>query len=152
MIKFTTNRFKPGKPYKGDYTVHAEDGTEANVADLIKGRPAIIDLWASWCKPCRIHSKELIPIYEKYSPLGLAYVAVARERGNTKAMKKAMEVDGYPWMSFVDLDDKDGVWKKNGCDNSGGRILLIDSEGKIVAINPSFETVEKYLQDAFRDE
>lgn len=148
-LKFVTRRFTPGRPYEANYVIHALDGQEVKMSELIEGRPAIIDLWASWCGPCRIKSKLLIPIYEKYSPKGLAFIAVAREMEQTESMTAAMAKDGYPWQSYVDLDDKDGVWMKNGCDNSGGRILLIAPDGKIVAVNPSASQVELYLKEFY---
>jgi len=150
-VMFTSRRLKPGKPYKGNYKIHALDGSQVTVSELIAERPAIIDLWASWCGPCRRHSKELIPIYERYAPKGLAFVAVAREMDNEKAMLAAIGRDGYPWQSYIDLDDADGIWALNGCPNAGGRIFLIDADGIIVAVNPAPEDIEKYLAKHFSE-
>lgn len=101
---------------------------------------------------CRVlvlwrNSKALIPVYQKYSPRGLAYVAVARETKDTRAMIAAVEKDGYPWQSYIDIDDADGVWDINGCSNAGGKIFLIGADGKIVYVNPTVENVEKYLEE-----
>ena len=30
------------------------DGTAAELRTLVQGRPAVINLWASWCAPCRV--------------------------------------------------------------------------------------------------
>ncbi|MDE6552328.1 MAG: redoxin domain-containing protein [Muribaculaceae bacterium] len=56
---------KAGNKYP-DYKVTREDGTTEQISSLIKDNVAVIDLWASWCGPCRRHSIELIPVYEKY--------------------------------------------------------------------------------------
>jgi len=45
-------------------------------------------------------------------PLGLSYVAVAREFGDKKFMLNAVEKNGYPWQSYVDIDDIDCIWAK----------------------------------------
>lgn len=148
-LRFATRLLRPGRKYDADYKIHAVDGSEATMSDLISGRPAIIDLWASWCGSCRRKSKALIPIYQKFAPFGLSYVAVAREFGDTKFMLNAIEKDGYPWQSYVDIDDIDGIWAKNGCPNSGGRIFLIASDGKIAAVDPEIEFIEHYLAKHF---
>lgn len=134
----------PGKPYP-DFTITGVDGSKATVGKLIEGRPAVIDLWASWCGPCRRHSKELVPVYEKYRDKGFVVVAVAREHGNTDAMLRAIEKDGYPWQSYVDLNDADGVWAINGASHAGGKVILVGPDGKIVAVMPEAEQVEEYL-------
>lgn len=133
---------KAGNKYP-DYKVTREDGSTEQISSLIKGNVAVVDLWASWCGPCRKHSKELIPLYEKYKDKGFKVVAIAREQADCKAMNEAMETDGYPWESFVDLNDQDKVWRINGAGNSGGKIILVDSNGMIVGTDlPNSEIME----------
>lgn len=121
-------------------------GNPTSISDVINGKIAVIDLWASWCGPCRIHSMDLIPIYEKYKDKGFEIIAIARESGNTEAMVKAIEKDGYPWLNLVDLNDNLGVWSKYRAGLSGGKIILVDENGIIVSIDPTAEEVETYLQ------
>lgn len=140
----------PGNLYP-DYTLTRPDGTTEQVASLIKGAPAVIDLWASWCGPCRRHSKELIPVYEKYAPFGFNVVAVAKEDADLSAMNEAIAKDGYPWESFVDIADRDKVWARNGCASAGGRIVLLDDQGRIVAVDPEIHAIAEYLKTFYAD-
>lgn len=135
---------KTGNKYP-DYKVTREDGSTEQISSLIKGNVAVIDLWASWCGPCRRHSIELIPMYEKYKDKGFKVVAIAREQADCKAMNEAMEKDGYPWESFVDLNDQDNVWRINGAGNGGGKIILVDSNGMIVGTDLPMEEIEEFL-------
>ena len=123
-----------------------EYGSTEKISSLIKDNVAVIDLWASWCGPCRKHSKELIPIYEKYKDKGFKLIAIAREKNDCKAMNRAMEKDGYPWESFVDLNDRDNVWKINRANNSGGKIILVGADGVIVGTDISAGEIEEYLE------
>ncbi len=132
-----------------DYKLTREDGSSERVLSLIEGNVAVIDLWASWCSPCRRHSVELIPLYEKYKDRGFKVVAVARERDDCRAMNEAMKNDGYPWESFVDLDDRDNVWRTNGADFAGGRIILVDADGVIVGVGLSSREIADYLAKAY---
>ena len=111
-----TYHLQPGKPYI-DYTVRNNDGQLVPISTLTKGKVTLIDLWASWCGPCRSHSIAMIPVYEKYKDKGFTVVAIARER-NRKAMENAVMKDGYPWQSLLELNDENQVWRKNGTGNA----------------------------------
>jgi thiol-disulfide isomerase/thioredoxin len=134
---------QPGKPYI-DYNVRNTDGQLVPISSLINGKVALIDLWASWCGPCRRHSIAMIPIYEKYKDLGFTVVAIAREDSREK-MDKAMKQDGYPWPSLLELKDENQVWRKNGADNSGGAMILVDRDGTILSTATDVKELEPLI-------
>ena len=129
-----------------DFKLPCLDGTEKTLSELVRGKVAVIDLWASWCGPCRRHSKALIPIYEEYKDKGFTVVGIAREWGNTRAMEAAVEKDGYPWVQLYELDDRQAVWERYGVPQSGGAIFLIDKKGNVVERDPSPESIRPYLE------
>lgn len=121
------------------------DGKQVSVNGLIKGKWALVDLWASWCGPCRQHSEEMIPVYRKYADKGFTVVGIAREQYVSDALE-AIRKDGYPWVQLIDLRDEFCIWLRHGIGNSGGCLFLVDPEGKIAAISPSAEEVEAILE------
>ena len=136
---------RPGGHYT-DFSAPDLSGKMHTLSDEISGKVAVIDLWASWCGPCRRHSMALIPIYEEYKDKGFTVVGVARENNNTDAMKAALEKDGYPWLNLVELNDAGRIWPKYGAGNGGGRIILVAADGTIVAVDPTDEEILSYLQ------
>ena len=92
----------PGGRYV-DFEVPDLGGSKVRLSDIIKGKIAVIDLWASWCMPCRAKAKMMIPIYEKYKDRGFEIVGVAREFKNTERMKQAINCRintlGCSWLS-----------------------------------------------------
>ncbi len=130
-----------------DFTAPDLAGNDHTLSKEIAGRVALIDLWGSWCGPCRRHSMALIPVYNKYKDRGFTVVGVAREFRDSHAMKKAIERDGYPWLNLLELDDRLGIWTKYGIGNAGGGRFLVDRDGKILAINPDAAQVEAILKD-----
>ena len=146
----TAYRLQPGKPYI-DYTVRNTDGQLVPISTLTKGKVALIDLWASWCGPCRRHSIAMIPVYEKYKDKGFTVVAIARER-NRQAMENAAKKDGYPWPSLLELNDENGVWRKNGAGNAGGAMYLIDRDGTILSTSTDAEELEPLIKAAIERE
>lgn len=121
------------------------DGKQVSVNGLIKGKWALVDLWASWCGPCRKNSKQMIPVYQKYADKGFTVVGIAREQNVSDALE-AIRKDGYPWMQLIDLRDEFCIWLRHGTENAGGSTFLVNPEGKIVAIHPSAEEVEAILE------
>lgn len=121
------------------------DGKQVSVNGLIKGKWALVDLWASWCGPCRKNSKQMIPVYQKYADKGFTVVGIAREQNVSDALE-AIRKDGYPWVQLIDLRDEFCIWLRHGTENAGGSTFLVNPEGKIVAIHPSAEEVEAILE------
>lgn len=117
-------------------------------SELMEGAElTLLDLWASWCGPCRRSSKALIPIYEAYKSNGFRVIAVARETEETRQLEHAIEQDGYPWLQLVELDDRTHLWSQYGSGNGPGRKILFDKEGFILAIDPSIEELEALLAE-----
>jgi len=100
----TGNSTKVGGRYI-DFSAPDAQGNEVKLSDKIGGHVALIDLWASWCGPCRRLSVSMIPVYEKYKDRGFTIVGVAREN-KLSDMVRAAEQDGYPWLTLVELEDK----------------------------------------------
>lgn len=121
------------------------NGKLVSVNGLIKGKWALVDLWASWCGPCRKNSKQMIPVYQKYAGNGFTVVGIAREQNVSDALE-AIRKDGYPWVQLIDLRDEFALWLRHGIGNAGGSTFLVNPEGKIAAIRPSAEEVEAILE------
>jgi len=137
---------KPGKPYI-DFEARTAEGEKVKVSSLYKGKVAIIDLWASWCGPCRQHSRDLIPLYEKYKDKGFTVVGIAREN-EVSRMTNAAKKDGYPWQNLVDLKDELNVWQKNGLSFAGGGMYLIDRDGTILSTSTEVDELEPLIRKA----
>ena len=123
-----------------DFKAPDLDGQIHKLSDMVKDAEVVLlDLWASWCGPCRKASIEMIPLYEQYKEKGFMVIGVARETENTQNMQDAIKKDGYKWPQLVELDDRANIWAKYGCNNAAGRRILLDAQGKIIAFDPTIE-------------
>ena len=133
-----------------DFEAPDLNGEMHRLSEMVVGaKLVLLDLWASWCAPCRRASMEMMPLYEQYRSRGFMVIGVARESESTEAMEAAIRKDGYTWPQLVELDDRANIWSQYGCVNAAGRRILFNDEGEILAFDPTIEQltaeVEKHL-------
>ena len=133
-----------------DFEAPDLNGEMHRLSEMVVGaKLVLLDLWASWCAPCRRASMEMMPLYEQYRSRGFMVIGVARESESTEAMEAAIRKDGYTWPQLVELDDRANIWSQYGCANAAGRRILFNDEGEILAFDPTIEEltaeVEKRL-------
>lgn len=129
-----------GAPYQ-DFTLPDTEGNRVSLSSLIDGKVALLDLWASWCGPCRSNSRLLVPVYEKYKDAGFTVVGAAREFKDSE-WRKALAQDAYPWTNLIALGEDHTVWTLYGVANAAGARYLIGPDGTILKIDPTPEEVE----------
>jgi thiol-disulfide isomerase/thioredoxin len=131
-----------------DVVTEDVDGKEVHLSELIKGKVALVHLWASWCGPCRQHGMEMIPVYEMYKEKGFTVVSIANER-KKESMIAAANMDKYPWANYLELNGKNGIWTTFGVGNGGGGEFLVDARGNFLAVNASAKEMVQILQGLF---
>jgi thiol-disulfide isomerase/thioredoxin len=75
----TTNGAAPPSPREGfsapDFTLELLGGGEVTLSDL-GGQVVMVNLWASWCPPCRKEMPDIEKVYQDFKDDGLVVLAV----------------------------------------------------------------------------
>ncbi len=119
-----------------DFEMNTPEGKAVKLSDFVgKHKVVLIDFWASWCGPCRRAMPELKNTYNEFKDKGLEIVGVSLDGGDNglESWKKAIKEDGLPWVHMSDIKG----WDCEGAALYGVRsipaLVLIDSEGTIIA-------------------
>jgi thiol-disulfide isomerase/thioredoxin len=67
-----------GKPAPLDLKVRDMNGAEVNLADF-KGRPMLINFWATWCPPCLDEIPHFIELVDEYKDEGLVVLGISTD-------------------------------------------------------------------------
>jgi len=129
-----------------DFSLPDLNGNIFQLSDEINGKIALIDLWATWCAPCILNSRAIIPIYEEFKSKGFTVVGVAGEFENTENLEKRLEIEKFPWINLVELDGANFIWEMYGIARSGGGMFLVDKDGIILAKEPTLNEVRDILE------
>jgi cytochrome c biogenesis protein CcmG, thiol:disulfide interchange protein DsbE len=58
-----------------DFTLETTDGEQITLSSL-RGRPVVLNFWASWCPPCKAEMPALQRVYQGYQDKGLVVLGV----------------------------------------------------------------------------
>ncbi len=67
-----------------------------------KGKIVLIDMWSSWCGPCRQQIPALKKIYKNYKNEGFEIIGISLDKDKT-AWLKAIEKDKQNWLQFCEF-------------------------------------------------
>jgi thiol-disulfide isomerase/thioredoxin len=117
-----------------DVTFTGKDGKEVSLSSY-RGKPLLIDFWATWCGPCRAALPGLKRIYSEVKDKGMEFVSFDQvgdpvdEDKDAAAATKYLAQHHYEWKNFHDADRK--VATALQCDGLP-LVVVIDAEGQIV--------------------
>ena len=111
------------------FTVRNLKGNRVQLADH-KGKVVILNLWATWCGPCRVEMPGLENLYRRYRSEGLEILAVSLDKGSSD--KVQIFADQYR-LSFPVLLDSDGQVESRYHTLTIPTTYVIDKKGMVVA-------------------
>ena len=102
--------------------------------DDLQGRYVYIDIWATWCEPCKAEIPFLKKLEDKYHKKKITFVSISidseKDHNVWKEMVAEKELSGIQLFSDKDWNSE---FIKNYLVNSIPRFILIDPEGKIIS-------------------
>lgn len=69
-----------------DTEMKAANGNPIKLSNY-SGKVLFVNLWATWCGPCRMETPELVRLHKEYQSRGVEFVGLTTEDPNTSAQK-----------------------------------------------------------------
>lgn len=103
----------------------------------LSGQYLFIDLWATWCMPCRsefLHHKELNKVLNQYKNLNSVYISIDDDKDDDKWRRdvEQLNLSGYNLRASAQLIDELKQAIYNGGDFSVPRYILLNPKGEII--------------------
>lgn len=132
-----------------DFTVNDPNGNPILLSGF-RGKITLVDFWASWCGPCRKENPNVVKLYQKYKGKGFEIFGVSLDEDHQK-WTAAIAADGLIWKHGSELRG----WNSSFCQLYNVQAIpytvLLDREGKIIAINLRGEMLAQQLEKLFEN-
>ncbi|GBD37949.1 Thiol-disulfide oxidoreductase ResA [bacterium HR37] len=136
LVLFTLISCKGGE--RSADTIYSKDFSLLSLSDnkkvslnTFKGKPLVINFWASWCSPCR----EEMPVFEKvwrqYRAKGVLFIGinVLDDKKDAKEFLETLNI------SYPNLQDPSGEMLNSFGVTALPVTLFVDKEGKVIRKN-----------------
>lgn len=127
------------------FTLPDTIGQQVSLQSL-RGKFVLVDFWASWCAPCRKENPNLVAAYKTFKDKNFTVLGVSLDKDKT-AWMNAIRKDSLSWQQVSDL----GEWNSAVVDKYELEAIpfnvLIDTEGKIVAVDLRGDHLQKTLAE-----
>ncbi len=130
-----------GKP-SPNFNFKTPSGEEKTLADFA-GKYLYIDVWATWCGPCKAEIPALQDLVKKYEGKNITFLSISTDKKEKEEAWKAMIIEKkMTWMQLIADKDWSADFIQDYAINSIPRFILIDPNGNVVtpdALRPSNE-------------
>lgn len=124
-------KMAPGMPCP-DFSFEDQRGKRVTLADL-RGKFVYLDLWATWCGPCKGEMPSLLAMEKKFAGRDITFVSLSVDNNNKKDLwKKTIVQMGLGGIQLHLGEQWDWLKTFMPSDISIPRFIILDRQGNIV--------------------
>ncbi|PIM67684.1 redoxin domain-containing protein [Streptomyces sp. JV178] len=111
------------------------DGDELDVASAYKGKIVVLNVWGSWCPPCRAEADDFVKVSKDLAGQDVQFVGINTRDGSTRPAKAFQEEFKVTYPSLYDPTGKLLLRFAKGTLNPQliPSTIVVDREGKLAA-------------------
>ncbi len=123
----TTKSEKNNAAAAAEFKLQDLDGKTVKLSDF-KGKPVLLDFWATWCPPCRDAIPAIEKLHKAYADKGLVVVGVSMDQGGWDSVRTFVKEQGMTYIILKGTDDVSSDYQVRTIP----MLVIIDKTGKIV--------------------
>jgi cytochrome c biogenesis protein CcmG, thiol:disulfide interchange protein DsbE len=132
-----------------DFKLPNLEGTVISLSSL-RGKVILLNVWATWCAPCREEMPSIETLYEEFSKdRDFVVLAVSQDSAGRGAVDSYVRKNGYKFTILLDPQNQVGdAYEVSGIPET----FIIDRTGRIVAhhVGP-YDWAQPEMRDALRE-
>lgn len=132
-----------------EISLPAPDGSIVNLSST-RGKIVLLDFWAAWCGPCRMENPNLVKAYNKYAVKGFTIFQVSLDKTKEDWLRGIQDDKLGQWTHVSDLKYWNSAVVPMYKIESIPHSLLLDKDGKIIAMDLRGELLEQKLEEIFK--
>ena len=126
-----------------DITLDLPDGKQVQLKDVCKGKFTYIDVWATWCGPCKKEIPFMAQLVEKFKGNDkVMFLSISIDE-NVKAWQTMIENDKPQWAQYNIHKETAKQFSADWGITGIPRFIMIDKNGNIFAADASRPSEEK---------
>ena len=126
-----------------DITLDTPDGQHVQLKDIAKGKFTYIDVWATWCGPCKREIPHMAKLVEHFKGNDKVLLISISVDENVEAWKKMIADDKPDWPQYNIFGKTNAQFSKDWGITGIPRFIMIDEDGNIFAADASRPSDEK---------
>lgn len=137
-----------------DITLDAPDGSQVQLKELAKGKFTYIDVWATWCGPCKREIPFMAKLAEKLKGSDKVLLISISVDENVEAWKKMIDADKPDWPQYNIHGETNRQFSEDWGITGIPRFIMINPDGTIFAADatrPSDEKTEQTILEVISD-
>ncbi|PYZ94425.1 cytochrome C biogenesis protein [Salipaludibacillus keqinensis] len=130
-----------------DFNLPQAEGNDTLTLSNMEGKYVVLNMWASWCPPCRDEMPDFINFYEEYKDDGVEVVGInmTTQERNLDVVQQFIDDFDIPFHTVLDEDGEilDGYEVRHM-----PTTLIIGPDGKVAMRRPGFINYDM-LEDSY---
>lgn len=130
-----------------EWTAKDRLGNEVSLSQY-KGKYVIIDVWASWCGPCRAEAPHYAKLAEEFKGKNIQFISISLD-SKIKSWERIIQHEVSPSLQLIDTRAESSPLARDYQINSIPRFIIINPKGEIeewTAPRPSDPRLKEILK------